>query len=113
MRAKTSGPSSWAWAWSWRPVPPSAPGAGAFLAGGSLKWLAVAPKKWDGLGEIGQQLAANAPRYGALFVLWAAAFGVGARALGLNTGRFLASFALLFLASVAVVALGAWIQADH
>jgi uncharacterized integral membrane protein (TIGR00698 family) len=85
----------------------------AFLAGSSLKWLAVAPQKWNGIDEIVHQLGANAGRYGALFLLWAAAFGAGARALGLNATRFLAAFLLLFLASVAVISLGAWSQADH
>jgi uncharacterized membrane protein YadS len=85
----------------------------AVLGGSSLKWLAVAPQKWSALDEMGAQLGRNLPRYLALYVLWIAAFGAGARALGIRLGGFLASFTLVFAASVLILAAGAWSEADR
>ncbi|SPE27527.1 conserved membrane hypothetical protein [Burkholderiales bacterium] len=85
----------------------------ALAAGGSIKWLAVAPQKWSSFEELGQQLLRNAPRYLALFALWLALFGGSTRALGIRSAQFLPAFALLFLASMGIIALGAWSQAER
>ncbi len=85
----------------------------ALLQGSSLKWLAVAPPKWNSLPEIGAHLGANVLRYLALFAFWSLTFGLGTRALGIRTVQFLPSFALLFAASTAIISLGAWNQADR
>ena len=53
-----------------------------FLQGASIKWLAVTPRKWGAIAETVADLRASAPRYVALFALWAVLFGIGARALG-------------------------------
>jgi uncharacterized membrane protein YadS len=84
-----------------------------FLHGSSIKWLAVTPKKWSQFSEALNDLGANAPRYLALFVLWAALFGAGARALGWRMGQFLTSFVLLYALSILIFTLGQWTQADH
>jgi uncharacterized integral membrane protein (TIGR00698 family) len=84
-----------------------------FASGSSIKWLAVAPQKWSHLSDVTQQLKAHAVQYGALFVLWAAAFGLGAAALGIQITRFLPAFLLVYLAAGAIYFLGLWDQAAH
>jgi uncharacterized membrane protein YadS len=84
-----------------------------FSAGLSIKWLAVAPQKWSHLAEARAQLSTHAPQYLALFVLWAALFGAGARSLGLSLAQFLPSFAFVFAVSVVLYFIGQWDQASH
>jgi uncharacterized integral membrane protein (TIGR00698 family) len=81
--------------------------------GGSLKWLAVAPLKWSHWPDIGPQLQGQTLRYLALFGLWAVLLGAGAQAMGYRPGRFLPAFAVLFLASLLLYALGQWDRAAH
>ncbi|MET0225741.1 MAG: putative sulfate exporter family transporter, partial [Dokdonella sp.] len=85
----------------------------AFIGGSSLKWFAVAPQKWSSPGEIGTQLATNAPRYLALFVFWLAVFGIGVRSLGISLRQFAPAFAVVFLGSLLVYAIGVWDQATR
>ncbi len=85
----------------------------ALQSGGSLKWLAVAPQKWASLEQIGGQFAAQAPRYGVLFAFWAVVFGLSTRALGIRSAQFLPAFAVVFVASALIIALGAWSEADR
>ncbi len=42
----------------------------AVASGSSIKWIAVTPQKWSSMGEISTQIAANAPRYFSLFILF-------------------------------------------
>jgi len=87
--------------------------AAIFAAGGSIKWLAVAPQKWSHLSEAGSQFAAGAARYASLFVIWAALCGAGAAGLGGAARRFLRAFLVVFIAAGAVYFLGLWDQAAH
>jgi uncharacterized membrane protein YadS len=87
--------------------------AGLFVAGDSLKWIAVAPQKWSHWSDVATQLRQHAVQYGALFVLLAALFGTGARALGLRTSEFLLAFLLVFVTSLGLYFLGQWDQAAH
>ena len=84
-----------------------------FLQGGSIKWLAVTPKKWSTVSETIADFQASAPRYLALFGLWVVLFGLGARALGWRLREFLPSFVFLFVVSLLIFTLGQWTQADH
>src|SRR6266851_5021052 len=52
--------------------------------GGSIKWIAVAPQKWSHFANAAAQLPAHGVQYAALFLLWAASFGIGASALGIK-----------------------------
>jgi uncharacterized membrane protein YadS len=85
----------------------------AFAAGGSIKWLAVAPQKWSHVTDIVQQLRLNGVRYAALFAVWALLLGAAAAALGLGAVRFWRAFVPIFLVTVAVYFLGLWDQAAH
>jgi uncharacterized membrane protein YadS len=87
--------------------------ASVFAAGGSIKWLALAPQKWSRLSEAGAQLARDAVRYASLFVIWAALFGAGAAGLGSAARRFLPAFFVIFITTGLVYLLGLWDQAAH
>jgi uncharacterized membrane protein YadS len=82
-----------------------------FAGGSSIKWIAVAPQKWSHLSDVTQQLKTHALQYGALFVLWAAAFGLGAAALGIKITRFLPAFLLVYIAAGSIYFIGLWDQA--
>jgi len=84
-----------------------------FANGASIKWLAFAPQKWAHLGDVAVQVKQNAGRLAALFAMWALAFALGAAALGLQPGRFIAAFLVLYLAAGALYFLGLWDQASH
>jgi uncharacterized membrane protein YadS len=87
--------------------------AAVFAAGGSIKWLAVAPQKWSHVSEIFTQLQKNGGRYAGLFAVWSLLFGAGAAALGISVRKFLPAFLALFAVSLAVYFLGLWDQAAH
>jgi uncharacterized membrane protein YadS len=84
-----------------------------FAGGSSIKWIAVAPQKWSHLSDVTQQLKTHGLQYGALFVLWAAAFGLGAAALGIKISRFLPAFLLVYVAAGSIYFLGLWDQSAH
>jgi uncharacterized integral membrane protein (TIGR00698 family) len=84
-----------------------------FSAGSSIKWIAVAPQKWSHLADVTRQLKEHALQFGALFLLWSVAFGIGAAALGIKITRFLPAFLLVFLAAGSIYFLGLWDQAAH
>src|ERR1700692_1840378 len=84
-----------------------------FANSGSIKWIAVAPQKWSRLADAAAQLPAHGAQYAALFILWAASFGMGAAALGLRLARFLRAFLALCAAAGAIYFLGLWDQAAH
>jgi uncharacterized membrane protein YadS len=82
-----------------------------FAAGGSLKWIAVAPQKWSHLSEVGAQLRTHALQFLALFVLWAGVFSVATASLGYRTSEFLRTFVLVYIVSLVLYFLGLWDQA--
>jgi uncharacterized integral membrane protein (TIGR00698 family) len=83
-----------------------------FANGASIRWIAVTPAKWSTLPQLGSHFAANYQRYIAQFVLWLAIFSLALMALGYRVRDFLASFAILYLLSVAIFALGQWDKAS-
>jgi uncharacterized integral membrane protein (TIGR00698 family) len=84
------------------------------LGGNAIKWIAVIPQKdWTQFSGLAANLKADAPRYGALFLLWVALLGLPLRALGFRLLQFLPAFILVFVLSVAIFAAGQWSQADY
>jgi uncharacterized integral membrane protein (TIGR00698 family) len=81
-----------------------------FSAGGSIKWIAVAPQKWSHLPEVGTQLQQHWLQFVSLFVLLAVAFGAGVASLGVPISRFLPAFLAIFVAAMAIYFLGLWDQ---
>jgi uncharacterized integral membrane protein (TIGR00698 family) len=84
-----------------------------FASGSSLKWLAVTPAKWSTFTELVQHFTHNAVRYVALYLAWSLILAAALLALGFGIRRFIVSFTLLYVISVAVFALGQWTQASH
>ncbi|WP_459720009.1 YeiH family protein [Paraburkholderia sp. 2C] len=82
-----------------------------FASGSSIKWLAVAPAKWTSVSQAVHDVGVHLPNYLALFVVFAALFGIGLSALKQRVAHFIASFAILFIASVLIFVLGAWVDA--
>lgn len=82
-----------------------------YADGSSIKWLAIAPKPWTTLPEIGTQLASHALQYVVLFVVWAALFGAGAHSVGIRLRQFVPAFAFVFVLTIPIFALGVWTQA--
>jgi uncharacterized integral membrane protein (TIGR00698 family) len=82
-----------------------------FAAGGSIRWLAIAPQKWHTVPEALGQLRDHAMQYLALFALWAVLFGTGIRALGFRGVDFIASFAAVYAVALLLYVLGQWDQA--
>jgi uncharacterized integral membrane protein (TIGR00698 family) len=87
-------------------------GCALFAGGGSLRWLAVTPAKWNTISELGADLSANYLRYGAQFLFWAALFSIALKALGYKLSEFIAGFLFVYLISVAIFAVGQWTQAN-
>ncbi|CAM2138801.1 putative sulfate exporter family transporter [Pararobbsia alpina] len=85
---------------------------GLFASGSSIKWLAVAPAKWTTVGEAVTDLGKKLPQYVSLFVVWAVLFGIGLAAIGHRISHFVASFLVLFVVSVLIFELGAWVNAS-
>ena len=81
-----------------------------FAAGGSVKWLAIAPQKWSHLNEVPAQLGLHGLQFAALFVLLAVAFGAGVASLGIPISRFLPAFLTVFVVATAIYFLGLWDQ---
>jgi uncharacterized integral membrane protein (TIGR00698 family) len=84
-----------------------------FANGSSLKWIAVTPAKWSNWAQLGTDFSANALRYLAQFVVWLALFGIALTALGHKAREFIPSFALLYVLSIFIFALGQWSEANY
>ena len=84
-----------------------------FVNGSSLAWLAVTPPKWASFTQLGARFATDAPRYLAQYAVWLALFTGATAVLGFKARDFVPAFTLLYVLSVAIVAAGAWEQAQH
>jgi uncharacterized integral membrane protein (TIGR00698 family) len=87
--------------------------AALFSGGDSIKWIAIAPQKWSHWPDVVTQLRDHGVQFGALFVLLAVLFGIGARALGFRLREFLPAFLLVYLVSLTLYFIGQWDQASH
>src|SRR5262249_10303157 len=83
----------------------------AYLAGGTIKPIAVKPASWDSFATLGDHFAAQYPWYLLQFVLWAVIFGVSTWAMGFKPSEFLPSFAFVYVLSLIIFAIGQWKQA--
>ena len=84
-----------------------------FLNGGSIKWIAIKPAKWDTLGQAVSHFGAHIPQYLAMFVMWLAIFVVAVKAMGYKLSEYIPSFLFVFVFSVIIFVIGAWSQAHH
>jgi uncharacterized integral membrane protein (TIGR00698 family) len=83
----------------------------AYLAGGTIKPIAVKPATWDSLTALRDHFAAQYYWYLLQFLFWAAAFGIGTWAMGWKLNEFLPSFLFLYLVSLVIFAIGQWKEA--
>jgi uncharacterized integral membrane protein (TIGR00698 family) len=83
-----------------------------YLSGSSIAWLAVAPAKWSTLSQLGSQVAANAPRYLALFGTLLVLFTIVISFIGQQPKQFIPSFIFVFFVSAIIYFLGNWDQAS-
>jgi uncharacterized membrane protein YadS len=71
----------------------------AFLAGGTIKPIAVKPASWDSLATLGDHFAAQWQWYLAQLLLWLAVFGVSASAMRWKLGEPLVALVVGLLIS--------------
>jgi uncharacterized membrane protein YadS len=83
----------------------------AYLAGGTMKPIAVKPATWDSLTSLRDHFAAQYYWYLLQFLFWAAAFGIGTWAMGWKLNEFLPSFLFLYVVSLVIFAIGQWKEA--
>ena len=83
-----------------------------FANGTSIRWIAVTPAKWSTLSQLVSHFAANYPRYIAQFLVWLTIFTLALTVLGHKARDFIPAFAVLYLLSVAIFAIGQWDKAN-
>jgi uncharacterized membrane protein YadS len=83
----------------------------AYLAGGTIKPIAVKPATWDSLAALRDHFAAQYYWYLLQFLLWATILGFSAWAMGWKLGAFLPSFLFVYVASLIVFIIGQWKEA--
>jgi uncharacterized membrane protein YadS len=83
----------------------------AYLAGGTIKPIAVKPATWDSLAALHDHFAAQYHWYFLQFLLWAAILGLSARAMGWKLHAFLPSFLFVYVASLIIFIIGQWKEA--
>jgi uncharacterized membrane protein YadS len=83
----------------------------AFLAGGTIKPIAVKPASWDSLAALSDHFAAQWQWYVAQLLLWLIVFGISASAMGWKLGEFLPSFLFVYAVSLIIFVIGQWKQA--
>ncbi len=83
-----------------------------FAAGSGLAaWIAVLPPKWSDAAQLARHFGLAWPRYAAQFALWLVLVTAALAGLGYPPRRVVPGFALLYLASLAIIALGQWADA--
>ena len=83
----------------------------AFLAGGTIKPIAVKPASWDSFAALGDHFAAQWQWYVAQLLLLLIVFGISTSAMGWKFGEFLPSFLFVYAASLIIFVIGQWKQA--
>ncbi|WP_206956102.1 YeiH family protein [Trinickia acidisoli] len=83
-----------------------------YASGTSIRWLAVAPAQWASIDNAAHHFAVHLPNYIALFVVLGGLFSIAVAALGQRVTHFIASFAIVFIGSVVIFELGAWVDAS-
>lgn len=86
-------------------------GYALFTQGLSLKWIAVTPGKWSTLSQLFDDLGHNAQRYAAQYLAWLALFTGALAVMGHRPRAVIPSFSFIYLAAVAIFALGQWKEA--
>ncbi len=80
----------------------------AFWAGSPIKDWAVTPGKWAEVSAIGRDFAKNGSGYFVIFLFFVVSFGASMAIMGHSVWRFVAGFAALFAASLAIFYAAGW-----
>jgi len=83
----------------------------AYLAGGTIKPIAVKPATWGSFTALRDHFAAQYYWYLLQFLLWAAVLGISTWAMGWKLSEFLPSFLFVYVASLVIFAIGQWKEA--
>ncbi|MGZ5849202.1 MAG: hypothetical protein ACXWJN_01260, partial [Methyloceanibacter sp.] len=83
----------------------------AYLAGGTIKPIAIKPAPWDSFATLRDHFAAQYYWYLLQFLLWAAVLGISAWAMGWKLKEFLPSFLFVYVASLIIFGIGQWKEA--
>jgi uncharacterized integral membrane protein (TIGR00698 family) len=83
----------------------------AYLAGGSIKPIAVKPATWETFTTLRDHFAAQWQWYVLQFLLFAAVLGFSTWAMGFKPGEFLPSFLFVYVVSLIIFCIGQWKQA--
>ena len=78
----------------------------AYLAGGTIKPLAIKPSTWDSFTTLWDHFAAQYYWYLLQFLLLAAVLGISAWAMGWKLNEFLPSFLFVYAGSLIIFAIG-------
>ena len=84
-----------------------------FLAGGSIKWIAVHPARWSNLSQVGADLGKHAVQYIAQFIMWLIVFTASLKVMGIKPKEFIPSFIFVYICSILIFIVGAWEHAHH
>ena len=83
----------------------------AYLAGGTIKPIAVKPATWDSFAALRGHFAAQYYWYLLQFLLWALVLGISAWSMGWKLDEFLLSFLFVYVASLIIFTIGQWKEA--
>ena len=84
-----------------------------FVSGSSLDWIAVAPKKWSTMAQLGADFSTKMPRYLAQLGLFLLAFATGGAILGHKPRQFVPAFMFSSTSFQLVINIaGAWDKAS-
>ena len=83
----------------------------AYLAGGTIKPIAVKPTTWDSFSALRDHFASQYYWYLLQFLFWATVFGISTWAMGWKLNAFLPSFLFLYVVSLVIFAIGQWKEA--
>jgi uncharacterized membrane protein YadS len=79
-----------------------------FAFGGSLNWAAATPGPWSSPADLAAQFGQDWPRYLFQFLAMLCLFTLAAAAMGHDVAGFVTGFLVLYLLSLATLAIGAW-----
>src|SRR5262245_14179872 len=83
----------------------------AYLAGGTIKPIAVKPATWDSFSALRDHFAAQYYWYLLQLLFWAGSVGIGTWAIGWKLNEFLPSLLFLYVVSLVIFAVGQWKEA--
>jgi uncharacterized integral membrane protein (TIGR00698 family) len=83
----------------------------AYLAGGTIRPIAVKPATWDSFTTLRDHFAAQYYWYLLQLLFWATVFGISTWAMGWKLNEFLPSFLFVYVASLVIFTIGQWKEA--